>query len=123
MKRLAATVILFSTLLFSAMHSGAIGGFAHAMHGSMDAAADCMMASCPTDGATSSGDCVAHCIAAAASERNVVPPFAVSFVLAFVAFLALSVVRPLAAAASASCDRTIATLLLHQRLSTVVLRN
>lgn len=123
MRRLVAITILLATLSFSVLHSGFWGGFAHAAHGSMGAAADCMMAACPSDGAANSGDCVTHCLAAAASEGDVVPPIAAAFVLIALTLIACALARPVAVALRRLGDDFIGRLLLHQRLSTIVLRN
>ncbi len=123
MKRLAAITVLLATLLFSVLHSGFWGGFAHAAHGSMGEAADCMMGACPSDGAAGAGDCVAHCLAAAASEGNVVPPLAAAFVLLATALIGYAFTRPAAGSLARRGDDFIGRFILHQRLSTIVLRN
>ena len=123
MKRIAVVAIMLSTMLFGVLRVAAMGDYGHAMHGSMGAAADCMMSSCDAETATNRFDCVEHCLASAVTENGPAPLVVFYVLLVLAALVALARNRPVTGSFSAFRDQHIGTLLLHQQLSTVVLRN
>lgn len=123
-RKLAATVIVLATLLLGVRFTAVGAGDGHDMHGAMAGAENCVMASCPADGvATEAANCLEHCIAAAAAGRNVVPAFVFSGFLLLAALVAYGLARTARALPLAHRDERIGTFLLHQQLSTIVLRN
>ncbi|HTM68718.1 MAG TPA: hypothetical protein VL426_05460 [Candidatus Binatia bacterium] len=121
-RRILATTLIVSALLFSVFHAGLWGGFAHAAHGSMGAAADCMSAGCPSESPSDSTDCASHCLAAAGTERDVVPPLAAFFVL-LTATLVVYGTKRAAEFVAERREEWAGKFMVHQRLATIVLRN
>ena len=122
MKSFESVLIAAAVLISSLSIGGMMGGFGHSMQGTMDG--DCGLYSCPVSGnGMQVAECVGHCLGVATTASTA---SSLGMVLAFVVAVLLAGStggRSAPTRSFARLDAFIGKFLLHQRLSTVVLRN